>query len=197
MGDYKTIISIIAVLLVLIGYFSYIRDIFKTKTTPHLFTWFIWSLAVSVSAALQILGGAGVGAWTTIVTALVCCFILFLSFKYGDKNYSKSDILFLALALISLALWVFVKQPVWSVVLIVATDILGFVPTVRKSWDKPYSETLSTYQITGLRHALSIVALEKLNILTLLYPVAWTLANILFSIMLIIRRKMIKSGDLL
>lgn len=101
------------------------------------------------------------------------------------------DIIFLCLALFSLFLWLVIKQPVWSVILLVTTDLLGFVPTVRKSWNKPYEEGLFTWEITAFRHALGIIALEKFNILTLLYPVVWVAGNILFSIFIIIRRKQV------
>jgi hypothetical protein len=185
----KTLIAIAAVILAFVGYAPYIRDIFKGKTTPHVFTWLIWSLAVGISAGLQLYGGAGAGAWTTVAVTLICVFILILSLTKGNKHITKSDIVFLILALVSLFLWLVIHQPVWSAILVVLTDLLGFIPTIRKTWNNPYSETLSTYEITAVRHGLSIAALAQFNILTLLYPVAWTLANVLFSLMLILRRR--------
>ncbi len=189
--DYKTIIGIIAVILAFVGYIPYIRDILKKKTTPHTFTWLIWTLAVGISAALQISGGAGGGAWTTVAVTFMCAFIFALGLKNGKRDIAKIDIIFFALALVSLFLWLVIHQPVWSIILIVLTDLLGFAPTIRKSWNNPYSETLSTYQITAFRHGLSIFALQQFNILTWLYPIAWTIANVVFCILLITRRRAI------
>ena len=62
----KTIISIFGVALTFAGYVPYIFDIVKKKTTPHSFTWFVFSLAGGVASGLQILGGAGIGSWTLI-----------------------------------------------------------------------------------------------------------------------------------
>ncbi len=194
--DYKTIISIISVILVFVGYGPYIADILKRKTVPHTFTFLIWGLASSITWALQVHGGAGVGAWITFAVSAVCIFIFFLCFKYGEKTITVSDIVFLLLALFSLFLWLIVKQPVLSVILVVLTDILGFAPTLRKSWNKPHSETLFTWWIAAFRHALGIIALQKFNLLTLLYPVAWTVANFIFCAILLIRRRQIKQ-DLL
>lgn len=190
--DYKLVIGIIAVILSFVGYIPYIRDILRKKTTPHTFTWLIWTLAVGISAALQITGGAGVGAWTTVAVTLMCIFIFLLGLRNGKRDITKMDIVFFVLALISLFLWLVVNQPVWSIILIVLTDLLGFGPTIRKSWNNPYSETLSTYQITAFRHGLSIFALQQFNILTWLYPIAWTIANIAFCLLLVARRKVIK-----
>lgn len=187
--DYKILISIISVILVFVGYVPYILDILKRKTTPHAFTFLVWSIASSITWALQVQGGAGVGAWITFAVSAICIFIFLLSLKYGEKSITFFDILFLILALVSLFLWLVVKQPILSVVLIVLTDVLGFGPTVRKSWNKPESETLFTWWVAAFRHTLGIFALEKFNLLTLLYPVVWTLANLAFCLILIAKKK--------
>jgi hypothetical protein len=174
--DYKIIISVISVALVFVGYGSYIQDIIKRKTTPHMFTFLVWGLASSITWALQVYGGAGVGAWITF---------------FVEKSITKLDVIFLALALLSLFLWLVVDQPVWSVILVVLTDVLGFGPTLRKSWNKPHSETLFTWWVAAFRHGLGILALQKFNLFTLLYPVSWTAANLIFCIILLIRRKQV------
>ena len=190
--EYKIVVSFIAVALSFIGYGIYVRDILNGKIKPHTFTFLIWAIASSITWGLQVYGGAGVGAWITFAVSAICILIFFLCLKYGEKNITIWDIVFLLLAFVSLFLWLVIKQPVWSVILLVATDLLGFAPTVRRSWNKPYEEGLVTWELTAFRHALSIIALEKFNILTLLYPVTWVIGNTLFSLFIIIRRKQLK-----
>jgi hypothetical protein len=192
MHNYKIIISLTAVILSFVGYIPYIIDVLKKRTTPHVFTWLVWSLAVGVSTGLQIVGGAGVGSWTSICITVLCFFIFILSLRTGDRHVTFVDIVFLLLALTSLFLWLVVKEPTWSVILVVSTDVLGFAPTLRKSWNNPYSETLFTYELSTFRHILTIFALQRFNILTLLYPIVWVFANLIFSLILIFRRKVIR-----
>jgi hypothetical protein len=189
MQNYKAIISIVVVILMISAYIPYIQDILKKKTKPHTFSFFIWGFNGLLIYALQLKGGAGVGSWVTLAVCFILIFIFILSLRYGEKDITKSDVVFFVSALIALFLWVVVKQPVWSAILVVSVDILGFLPTIRKSWNKPHSETLSLYQLSAFRHGLAIFALEKFNTLTLLNPVAWTLANGLFAIFLMLRRK--------
>lgn len=189
--NYKTIIAIFTVILVFYAYIPYIIGILKKKTVPHVFTYFIFGLSTSIIYFLQVKGGAGVGAWVTLFSALFCTFIFFLSLKIGDKDITFSDITFLILALVSLFFWLIAKQPILAIVLIVLVDILGFIPTIRKSWNRPYTETLSLYTISTFRHGLVIFALERFNILTLLNPIVWTLVNGIFALILITRRKKI------
>jgi len=190
---YKTIIAIITVILVFYAYIPYIIDILKKKTIPHVFSYFIFGLTSSIIYALQVKGGAGAGSWVTLFVALFCIFIFFLSLKIGDKDITLSDIVFLILALVSLSFWLVVEKPVLAIIFIILVEILGFIPTVRKSWNRPNTETLSLYTISTIRHLLAIFALSKFNILTILNPVAWALANGLFGLILIIRRKKIRN----
>jgi len=185
----KTAISVIAVLLTFVGYFPYIRDTLKEKTTPHIYTWFIWALVTAIAFGLQVQAGAGVGSWVTLAVVIACFSVFILGMRNGKKDITKLDTLFLILSFIALFLWLIAKQPVLSVILVSITDMLGFAPTIRKSWNKPNSETLFLYSLNTFRHGLSILALQQYSIVTWLYPVTWTLANGLFSVMLIVRRK--------
>jgi len=185
----KNITGIIAIVLTFIAYAPYFRDLLKGKTKPHIFSWFIWAIVTSIIYALQVSAGAGLGSLVTLAVAVISLLIFILGFKNGNKNIKKIDIVFLVLALLAIPLWLVIDQPVLSIILLSTIDMLGFAPTVRKSWDDPYSETLSLYTITTFRHGLSIFALANYNIVTLLFPTTWVIANALFSIMLIVRRK--------
>lgn len=189
MQSVKTIISAIAVVLAFVAYIPYLRDTINGKTTPHVYSWFIWGFLTAIVYALQVSAGAGVGSWVTLSVAVISFLIFFLGLRSGKKDITKSDTIFFILSLVALLLWLVAKKPVLSVILAVSIDMLGFFPTIRKSWNKPYSETLSLYELNSFRHLLSLLALQKYNVVTWLNPVVWILANVLFSLMLIIRRK--------
>ena len=190
--NYKIVISILAIILAFLGYIPYVYNIIKKKTKPHCFTWFISTISGFTLYALQVTGGAGVGSWSLLAASIICLIIFLLSLGIGNKDITRSDIIFLVLALFALFLWFVVKQPVLSLVLLNAVEVLGFVPTIRKSWNSPYSETLFLYEVCILRHGLSIFALQKFNVLTVLTPVIWTVVNIIITSILIIRRWKIK-----
>ncbi len=191
--NYKALIGVITIILTAVAYVPYIRDIFKGKTTPHAFTWFVGAFGTSIIYALQVSKGAGVGSWVTLAVALVSWFIFILALRGGWKSQdiTKSDAVFLIASFIALYFWLVVDKPILSAVLIVTVDVCGFIPTIRKSWNKPYSETLFSYQLHTVRHGLSIFALEQFNVVTWLYPVAWTLLNGFFTGFLVIRRRRI------
>lgn len=192
MEDIKNIIGVIAILLTFIGYLPYIRDIFKGKTKPHIYSWFLWGFVTTIAFALQVCGGAGIGAYVTLAAALLCIVVFILGLRLkGKRDITLSDTLFFLLAFVALFLWLVAKQPVLSAILVTATDLLGFAPTIRKSWNNPHSETLSFYLLNSLRFLLAVIALQHYSIITALYPITWMFANGLFGILLIIRRRLI------
>src|SRR3989344_8701914 len=98
MPEFKTVISIIAVLLTFIGYIPYVRDTLSGKTTPHVYTWFIWGLVTAIAYGLQVSAGAGTGSWVTLAVAIVCFIIFIFSLKNGSRDLTKSDTIFFILS---------------------------------------------------------------------------------------------------
>ena len=186
---FKTIISTVAIVLTFVGYVPYFSDLLKRKTRPHVFSWLVWAIVTSIIFALQMSAGAGIGAYVTLAVAMLSFAIFLLSLGNGNRDIKPLDIVFFTLALFSIPLWLVVEQPVLSIILLSTIDMLGFVPTIRKSWSDPYSETLALYVITTFRHALSILGLLEYNIVTMLFPVTWVFANAGFAMLLIMRRK--------
>jgi len=189
----KEIIALVAVILTFAGYIPYIRDTIKGKTKPHIYTWFIWGLVTAIAFGLQISDKAGPGAYTTLAAAIVCFIIFGFGLRQGDKDITRSDTVFFILSLTALIVWLFAERPVLAVILVSTIDMLGFIPTIRKSWNKPHEETLISYATNTFRFGLAILALENYTLVTMLYPVTWIVANGFFTVFLITRRKHIST----
>lgn len=193
MSDLKNIVGIVAVFLTFIGYIPYIKDVIGGKTVPHVYSWFLWGFVTLIAFALQVSAGGGIGAYVTFTAGLLCTIVFIIGFtKKGKKDITQVDTIFFILALIALGFWLIAKQPVISAILTTGVDLLGFAPTIRKSWNKPYSETLSFYLLNTIRFILAVFSLQRYTIVTALYPLAWIFGNGLFGLMLIVRRKQLK-----
>lgn len=191
MIEIKSTVGIIAVALVFIGYIPYIRDIIKGKTIPHVYSWILWEFVGGITFALQISYGAGFGAYVTLAAELMGATVVVLSLLLHRSKFdiTKMDTIFFLLAFVSLGFWLWAKQPVVSIILATVTELLGFAPTIRKTWHKPYSETLSLYTLNTLRFGLAFAALQHYSFITAMYPITWSIANGFFAIMLIVRRR--------
>lgn len=187
--SYREILGAIATIIAFIGYIPYFKDIFAGRTKPHGFTWLVWASLTLIGFLAQVTTDGGPGSWVMGFSAAICFIIAGFGFVKGEKQITLSDWLCLGGAALALVIWYFTSSLFWSVILITAIDALGFIPTIRKSYSKPYEETLSTYAISGFKFVISIIALNEINIITALYPASLVLANWLFIIMLYVRRK--------
>ena len=81
---WREILATLSVAIAIYSYSTYIQSIFNRKTEPHIFSWGIWSLTTGIAFFAQVAGGGGWGSAQSGITALVCLFVTFLAFRYGD-----------------------------------------------------------------------------------------------------------------
>ena len=189
----KLFLALSASLTSIAAYIPYIIDIFRNKTKPHLFSWLVWSILVAIAFASQVAGGERTGAWLMGINTIFCLFITGLSFKKGTKDIQLIDWICMFGALIALALWIITKTPFLSVIMIIITDALAFIPTFRKSFNKPYQETIISYILHVTKFVIGLTALKTVSVITALYPAYLVFANGSFVIFLYIRRRQVKS----
>ena len=189
MHETKTLLTIVSILLAILSYIPYFRDIARRKTRPHAFTWLVWCVMSTTAFFSQIAEGGGVATWVLAFTALVNFAIFTLSLHKGETRINTIDWFCLFGAFIGLALFAFNDDPFISIFIISSVNIIGFIPTVRKSMLKPQQETAMTFAITALKYIFAIMALETYSLGTLLYPVTVAVCNALFVVLLLTRRQ--------
>ncbi|MBT4120226.1 MAG: hypothetical protein HOG89_01775 [Candidatus Peribacter sp.] len=192
MGSSVDLNTIWAALSVLVGISTvtlYTKSIFSGDTKPHEFTWLIWAITQGTATAILWQAGGGKGAiYLTIGTVIVFAIFILLLFR-GSRNITNSDVLVLALALLGFGIWWFLENPLLAVILMSSIDVSGYIPTFRKSYSLPDTETSAFWFAFGATNILSILALENYNALTLTYLVSIAAANISLGLFLIWRRQ--------
>lgn len=135
-------VALVAIALTLIGYFPYVSALIRGKIYPHVFSWVIWSfVTVSVFSA-QLYDGAGAGSWHMVITGMVTIFVAILSYyKTSVIHADKLNWSILIFALSALPIWFITSNPLWAVIILTVVDTLGYIPTIRKSYIRPYEES--------------------------------------------------------
>lgn len=189
----KTICGIIATIISLVSFFPYAKDVLRKKTQPHSYTWLIWTLLQITGVIVMFNTGAGIGALALAVGVFVCGYVFILSLKYGTKNITTFDTVCLIGALAAIVVYAFLHNPVLCVILLTITDFVGFLPTLRKAYVEPYSETLSLYLMGVVWSAFNMVAINTYSLTTTLYPACILVANTICCFLLWIRRKQVNA----
>jgi hypothetical protein len=188
MIDYRVLIGLAAVVLGVIGYIPYYRDTLRGTTKPHPFTWMGFALLNAITFIAQVVTGAGPGAWVTGITAIATAGIAALSFSKGEKKITTFDWACFVGALSGIVFWKLTKNPLSAVLIVTAADLLAFAPTFRKAYINPDQETAMLYALSVLKYGLSLAALKNYVLITVFFPAAIMIANLLIVLLLVIRR---------
>lgn len=183
----KEAFAIVAAFLAIVGNVPYIRDVLRGKVQPHAYTWLVWTLVTGITFFGQLAKGAGIGALPTAASEVFTLAIFLLSLRYGFKNPSRSDKVFLALALLGLIPWMLTNDPTLSVVIAVGIDLVAFVPTLRKTWQRPETEHGLLYGMNVARHGLALFSLQAYNVATMLHSIAMIVTNSLMTAFILAR----------
>lgn len=187
----KESIAAIASVLAIIGNTPYLIDIVKRRVQPHPYTWFVWSIVSCIIFFGQLAKGAGVGAIPTAASEIFTIIIFGFSLQYGFKKIQVIDTISLAVCLLGIIPWILTKDPTISVIIAVSIDLVAFIPTIRKTYHHPSTETPILYSMNVFRHILMLVSLQAYNLATVLHSIAMITTNSLMTA-LILRKKEIE-----
>jgi hypothetical protein len=191
--DIKIIFAIVGTVISVVAFLPYIRDVLKGRTKPHMYTWFIWVIVQGIATAGILYGGGKWGALELSIGTVLVAWVFILSLKFGTKNITKIDTISLLVALGTVLIWLLLKNAILAVVLVTVIDIIGYVPTIRKTYHDPWSETLSTWTSFTIGNLFSVFALKEYNLLTLTFIISTTIANAIIAVIILVRRSSIPS----
>ena len=184
------LLGIIAIGLSIWALYPYIQAIHQGKMKPHVFSWIIWGSTTAIVGFAQLIEKGGAGSWSIILSGLITFYIAYLAFiNKSDTSITTSDKLLFILAMSAIPFWIITSNPLSAVLLLTSIDVIGYIPTFRKSYLNPHEESLPLFSIMTGRNFISSLALEHYSLTTLLFPIATGSVNILLIGIILIQRK--------
>lgn len=187
----KIVFTILSTIIGIIAFFPYLKDIFSFKTKPHVYTWLIWSITQATAVLGVWYGGGGWGTLSLLVFTILSFSIFLFSIKYGTKDITKIDTIILVIALFAILVWWQLNKPIISILIITIADVLGYIPSFRKSYKDPWSETLISWAGFVLSNIFAVLALREYNLLTTIYLVIIMLSSASLFLFCFIRRRFV------
>ena len=188
MIEYKIVLGYLAIVIEIVSYLIYFVGIFRGKTKPHAFTWFVWGTLNIVAFIAVLISGGETGSWVLGVNAFFCFIISAIGFWQKVVQYDLHDWLALIGAFIGIFLWWITNNPLYAVILVALSDAVGSIPIFRKAYRAPFEENVAAFAIGVLYYPLAILALGSLTLTTWLYPAVVLLLDGLLVILILIRR---------
>jgi hypothetical protein len=171
MENLPFILGIAASAIGLAGFIPYITSILSGRTVPHRTSWFVWAALGVVTAASYFAAGARESALLPAVNAVAHIAVAGLSLKYGTGGWSRMDKIFLAGAVLGMALWLLTSNPVTALAVTIVVEAIGAIPTILKTYNKPASEDKNAWGLFLTANTLNLAAVSPWTIVLLAYPI--------------------------
>ncbi len=186
-SDSHTLIGYIAGVISFLGFAPYIIATIKGKNRPNRATWMIWFLvSIILLVSYQASGGTHT-LWVMRTNVLFSGTLALLSWKYGASGWSALDVGCLIGALFGLLLWWFFDSPLPTLYISIGIDIVGAIPTVKKSWKNPFEEDRLTWILFWVANTLNLFAMPSWSVPIASYPVYLFLISGVMTVLLVCR----------
>lgn len=158
---------VVSAFVSIFGSIAYVRDTLLGKSKPNRVTWSMWAFAplVGTGAALSI--GADIWATSRVFLAGFIPLIVFIASFINSKSYWKLttfDLLCGVCSIVAILVWIGIDSPRLAVLIAAIGDGFAALPTIRKAWLYPETETGITYAAGLLAVLLVLPSIPEWNI---------------------------------
>ena len=168
-------------------------DAYKKRIRPHRVTWAIFVLTDVIAIANQLAAGATNSLWLVIGWTLANLTIFVLSLRYGVGGTEKLDIVVLCGAILGVVIWQISGHPTASIIANLVVITVAFVPTYKKGWIDPKSDTSTVFLWGAVASLLAAISIGKLDYILLLAPLyTFAIQGALFVVL--IRHKLFRTS---
>ncbi|HMK62046.1 MAG TPA: hypothetical protein VK386_00385 [Acidimicrobiales bacterium] len=155
-----------------VGTWWYLRDTLRGVTQPNRVTWALWAAAPLMAFAVEIQAGVGLRSLMTFVAGFGPLVIFAASF-FNPKalwRIERVDWVCGALSVLGLVVWLAAHQATFGLVAFIGADALAAVPTLRKSWAAPHTETAAAYVTAALNAGITMLTVNHWTTAVVSFP---------------------------
>lgn len=164
-----------------LGSLAYIRDTLAGRTKPNRVSWSLFAFAPIVATYISWTVGADPWSIARVFAAGFFPLLILVATFWNSKSYwqlGTFDYACGALSLVALYLWLGAESPRIAILLLAIADLLACIPTIRKAWTNPETETGFTYLMGIPIFLLNVPAITVWNIENSAFQIYLLLANI-------------------
>ncbi len=181
------VLGIMAGLLQLIGYVSYVKKINIGRVVPNTASWSIWAFGAVLESSSYALA---TGDWVKNILPVVCAAsaiaIFFYCLRLGHfHRLSRFEWFLVLIDCAAIFIWWWYGSAIYANLFLVLTAFISFVPIVAHAWRDPMVEDSLPWFIWTVAYAtLSVVVLlrwEKWE--DLVYPLVFVVLHLMVAVL--------------
>lgn len=166
----RAMAGLLAGLIALSAYVPYVVRALRGENRPNRATWLIWNVLGFVLLASYYSVGATDTLWIPLFNQLGFLAVLWVSVKHGEGGWSGIDRWCLAGAGLGLALWWAFDSPMMALLMGIAVDLMGAIPTLKKAYADPAHEDRLAWLIFLCANTLNLFAISAWRFEIAVYP---------------------------
>lgn len=164
---------ILGAVLSIAGCGKYALHTVRGQAQPNRVTWFLWTTAPMIGFVAQLGSGVGLSSIMTLSVGLGPLIIFVASFA-NSASYWRISAFDIGCGLVSVAalvVWLSLDSPTVAVVFAILADLVAGVPTIRKAWRSPATETAVAYALSATNAAITLLTIDRWGVATWSFPV--------------------------
>ncbi|MCX6720542.1 MAG: hypothetical protein NTW11_01945 [Candidatus Staskawiczbacteria bacterium] len=171
--NYRELLVILGVTINIIGTLPYLFGVIGGHVKPNKVSWLLWGMGPMIAGSAALVSGVGWSALPVFFSGIIPVSIFFVSLfvKRAYWKLESFDYWCGFFSLVALVSWGITKDPVLAIIFALIGDIFASVPTIKKAWVYPETESSLTY-IAGAFSALtSLATITAWNFSSYAFPI--------------------------
>jgi hypothetical protein len=156
----------------LVGIATYVADTLRGRSHPNRVTWFLWALAPLIAFVAQIQQGVGLQALLTFMVGFGPALVFVASFVGGHApvRITRFDLACASVSVLALLAWQATGKGNVAIAFSLLADFMAAVPTLRKAYVAPHTETWAAFACSAISAALTLLTITHWNFATACFP---------------------------
>jgi hypothetical protein len=177
----------LAIAVSLVGTYGYVRDTLRGETSPNRVTWGLWAIEGILAFVVEIQQHVGIASLMTLTLGLMPLVVVVASFRnrHAVWKIGKFDVFCGVVSLFGLVFWWFINEPTIALLSFVAADQVAAVPTVRKSWLAPSTESSRVFFLGFVNCAITMFTLKHITTAAALFPGCILVTDLLIAVLVV------------
>lgn len=154
---------VLGAVITVAGSASYARDTLRGRTQPNRVSWALWTVAPLIAFAAEVSQEIGLQALLTLAVGVGPLLVLVASLanRHAYVRLSPFDLACGALSIAALVAWLITGTGDLAILFSILADFFGAVPTVRKAYRWPRSESAGTFLASACGATITLLTIER------------------------------------
>lgn len=179
----------VAAALALYGVYDYVRATLRGETQPNRVSWGLWGVAGVLAFVVEVQQHVGLAAVMTLMFGVVPLIVVVVSFAnpHSVWRVGPFDAACGAVSVVGIIFWAVVHEPTVAIVSFIAADQVAALPTVRKSWLAPETESPKVFVTGAVNCLITLMTLRHFTTEGAVFPGAILVCDTVISVLVLTR----------